>query len=235
MLDTAVIMAAGKCTRMLPLTENTHKSMLEVKGKKIIDHILSRLIDNNITNIILIINHGKQELINYISSNYPHLNTKFIEQPEKNGTAKAVELAEPHVNNHFLVLNGDILFNGQLLPSMIQKLKDTNSMILSAKKVDDPQRYGIFELDGHKVTKLIEKPEHPPTNLANAGVYIFSKKIFDAIRLTPLSQRREYEITDSIVISLKQGEHAYCHIYDGIWMSFERPDDLKKSANINFE
>jgi len=97
------------------------------------------------------------------------------------GTANAVDSAKGMVGERFLVLNGDIIVN----PAHIKKLMECKSeAVMTARHVENPSEYGVLEVRNDRVLRIIEKPPDPPTNLANAGIYVFPSSIFDTIRKT---------------------------------------------------
>ncbi|MDL5503471.1 MAG: sugar phosphate nucleotidyltransferase, partial [Candidatus Methanoperedens sp.] len=120
-------------------------------------------------------------------------------------------------------MNGDIIVN----PAYIRKLTECSSdMVLTARHVDNPSEYGVFEVQGARVLRIIEKSPDPPTNLANAGIYVFPSSIFDAISKTPLSVRKEYEITDSLQTLIDKGTDVGFLTLSDKWMDIGRPWEL---------
>lgn len=232
MVTQAVILAAGESKRMMPLTEKRHKSMLLVGGKPLINHILEPLRKLGIRKTIFIVGHGKDELITHVRRNFLDLNPVFVEQKERNGTAQAVFHAADFVEeNFFLAVNGDILVEPKVFSDVLDRHKKTSAMIVTGKKVSEPKSYGVFEVEKDKLLKVWEKSPNPPSNIANAGVYVFPRKIFDAIMETPKSPRGEYEITDSINLLLEAGEPGHCVVCSGYWADLATPEDLMR-ANL---
>ena len=116
---------------------------------------------------------------------------EYAHQNEQLGTAHALMAAESLAEDSFMVLNGDVLPDIGALKELAAK-----GMAVSAIKVDDPGRYGVFLEEDGIFQSVVEKSEDPPSNLANAGIYLFKKWIFDELRLIPKSTRGEYELTD---------------------------------------
>jgi UDP-N-acetylglucosamine diphosphorylase/glucosamine-1-phosphate N-acetyltransferase len=130
-------------------------------------------------------------------------------------------LTEGLVDDCFLVLNGDIIVDSRDIGSLISR----GCMALSAKEVKNTAGLGVVEIDDGYVTRLHEKPAHSPTNLANTGVYLFTRSIFEAINRTPKSQRGEYELPQAIQLLIDEGEKVAYHPLNS-WMDVSYPWDL---------
>jgi len=200
----AVILAAGIGTRMGPLTENRPKAMLPIVNKPLLEHIILELKIAGIKDLFIVVGYCKEKIIEYFGNGSNlGVNIEYIEQKKQNGTAGAIAIARDYINERFLVINGDTLIDGK----DIERLCNTpGDAVLTAKKVDSPEYYGVLYVKGEKIEKIIEKPKESTSNLANVGVYIFDPYIFDVIDYTGLSKRGEYEITDSIQSMIDSGK-----------------------------
>lgn len=209
----AVMLAAGEGTRMRPLTRNRPKVMLPIANKPILEHVMLAVKKAGINDFVFVVGYRSETVRNHFGDGSKwgiHIN--YIEQKEQLGTAHAVGVAKEFVNERFLILNGDVLIES----SYLQKLmKRKEVAVLSAKKVENPQEFGIIVTHGDKVSEIIEKPKAPSSNLANAGIYFFEREIFDAIKQTKKSIRGEYEITESIQILINDGHVVGYGIYEG--------------------
>lgn len=206
----ACILAAGEGKRLSPITDNRPKHMIRVAGKPLLEHTIERLKINGITDILIVVGFKKEQIIDYFKDG-SKLNVKisYIEQTEFSGTANAAYYAKHFAKNDpFMLIYGDLLVDMQIFGRCIERFnkKDTDAVI-SLFEVPDPQKYGIINLDTNGfVKRIVEKPEtNEFGNLANAGVYIFSPKIFEGIEKTPKSKRGEYEITDAMQILVDEG------------------------------
>jgi bifunctional UDP-N-acetylglucosamine pyrophosphorylase/glucosamine-1-phosphate N-acetyltransferase len=145
----------------------------------------------------------------------------YTEQAEQLGTANAVEQAAPHVDEAFLVLNGDVYVTEQLVAA----LADESETAMAVQSVANPESYGVVERDGSAVTSIVEKPADPPSNFANLGLYRFTPRIFERIDDVEMSQRGEYELTDALEATI--GEEGVTAVeYDGEWLDVGRPWEL---------
>jgi UDP-N-acetylglucosamine diphosphorylase/glucosamine-1-phosphate N-acetyltransferase len=209
----AVILAAGKGTRMGPLTENRPKVMLTIANKPILEHIILALKVAGIRDFVIVVGHRKEQIKDYFENVFKlDVNIEYIEQQDQIGTADAIRTVRSWIETRylktgtkerFLVTNGDVLAG----VSDIKKIIGTEGeAVLAAKKVAAPQEYGILYVNGRFVEKIVEKPKYPASDLANAGIYVFESSIFEAIDNTPLSPRGEHEITDSIQFLIDSGK-----------------------------
>jgi len=228
----AVILAAGEGTRLRPLTSTRPKPMLPIAGKPILEWDFDAL--KNFNKIILVVGYKNEKIKEYFGDEFNGIKIEYIEQKEQLGTAHAVSVVSGHVKGDFLVMNGDLLISSTLVDDLLKNHKNHNpSASLSLIKVEDPSQFGVVELKGDKVISIEEKPRYPKSNLANAGIYIFSEEIFDAINQVEKSTRAEYEITDAIDILINKDKNMV-HGFEcsGLWMDIGRPWDLLDGNEI---
>ncbi|UCE75132.1 MAG: NTP transferase domain-containing protein [Methanomassiliicoccales archaeon] len=226
----ALILAAGEGTRMRPLTANTPKPLLPVAGKPFLQHIIETLESLKVTDIYLLIGWKMGKIKEYFGDGSRFgVNITYLLQEERMGTAHAVGIARNEMDSPFLCLNGDIVLARSYLQGVLDFYKSMNGNIMSLAKVDNPERFGVVELDGKQVKKITEKPKIPKSSLINAGIYVFTPEIFEAIEKTPKSSRGEYEITESIKI-LMGSTDFYGYILEEPWIEIGRPWDIL-SAN----
>lgn len=226
----AVILAAGAGKRLDPITATRPKHLFPIVGKPILQHTIEYLKQSGIQDILLIVGYKKEQIKEYFKDGKDFgINITYIEQKEYLGTAHATKLAKKFVSHaSFLLLYGDILMDFQVFEA-VMKLAKSEENIIACKKVTDPTKFGVIvcDKDGY-VKKIVEKPDDDSFgNLINAGVYIFSSKLFSAIDQTPKSSRGEYELTDTIEILLNNG-HAIrtVDISDHYWNDIGRPWDI---------
>ena len=220
----AVVLAAGQGTRMGPLTRNTPKVMLPIANEPVLSHVIRSAREAGIKEFVLVVGYGANLIKDYFGDGSEMgVNIEYIRQEKQLGTADAVRSAQELVDDRFLVLNGDIIASASHISNLIAQKSD---VVMTARNVINPSEYGVLEIQNNRVFRIIEKSQNPPTNLANAGIYIFPLSIFDAIRRTPLSVRKEYEITDSLQLLIDEGADVdYLELRDK-WMDIGRPWDL---------
>lgn len=224
-----VILTAGEGTRMRPLTLNRPKTMLLVGGKPLLQYNIEALKEAGITEIILIVGYHEETIKEFFQDGTDlDVKISYQTQKERLGTAHAIgllkELKEP-----FIVLNGDIIVKSHLITCLIEKYASSNAnSILTLTEVEDPSSFGVVELTGDRIINIIEKPsaEEAPSNLINAGIYLFRPDIFQAIKKTEKSPRGEYEITDSLKIQISEGKQVIGIPTPDDWIDIGRPWEL---------
>ena len=179
---------------MRPLTTRVPKVMLPIAGKPLLEHIILRAKEAGIDRFVLVVGYGADSVRDHFQDGSPlGIKIDYAIQIEQLGTAHALMAAESLADDRFMVLNGDVLPDIGALKEMSKK-----DMAVSAIEVDDPRRYGVFLEDKGIFRSVVEKSDHPPSNLANAGIYLFKRWIFDELRVIPRSPRGEYELTDGL-------------------------------------
>ena len=210
-----VILAAGKGTRMLPFSERLPKPILPIGGKPLLLHQIEALAELGIRDILVVIGHLGYEIVRELGDGSDHdVRIQYVEQEETLGIAHALGQLERHVDRPFFLLLGDIFFETEDLGDMVRRLgkgdRDGAAGVLAVKRESDAEKIRRnfvvhVESDG-AVTRVIEKPRRPRTNLKGCGLYLFDLAFFDAVRRTPrTAMRDEYEITDSIQIFIDDG------------------------------
>lgn len=206
----AVVLAAGRGTRLRPLTLTRPKHLVQVGGRPIIDHVLEALREAGIADVVFIVNYMADLLQDHLGDGTRHgMRFEYAVQKQLRGTADAASFAEPFVKEDFLLTYGDWLTTSDAIRTVLHfHEKERPTATMAVVPVEDPEHYGIVELDNSHVKRIVEKPkpDQAPSNLANAGVYILSKDIFDAIKRTKSSPRGELEITDSLSLLLNAGQ-----------------------------
>ena len=161
----AVIPLAGKGTRLRPHTYLTPKPLLKVGGKPVMSYILDDLQELGIEEIVFVIGYLGDVIKEFMASEYPNIRPEYVVQEVQDGTAGAVKLAEPFVDDEVLILFVDTLFDADL--SMAKRLDPTWSGVIWAKEVEDYQRFGVIVTDEDSaMTRIVEKPSEPISRLA---------------------------------------------------------------------
>lgn len=223
----AVIMAAGKGTRMRPLTETRPKPLLPVGGTTLLERVLSQCV-GLVDRFVLVVGYERESIEAVIGDTFEGIPVAYVEQAERLGTAHAIGQTEDVVSGPFLVLNGDVVVDRDV----IEQLAAAEGHAIAVTTVDDPSSYGVVDTEDDEVTALYEKPDDPPSNQINVGLYAFRPSVFDAIERTESSERGEYEITESIEHLLTAGERVAAVEYDGTWLDVGRPWELLAANEI---
>jgi len=230
----AVILAAGEGTRLRPFTLTRPKHLISVGGKTVIEHVLETVKNAGINETVIVVHYKAEQLKDFLGDGSKFgLSLEYVHQTEMKGTADAIQTAEAKVNEDFLLIYGDILTTSEAVASVIKGYeKDKPAVAMAVVQISHPEHYGIVKLENHSVTQILEKPKpsEAPTNLANAGTYMFSKDIFEKIRQTPISPRGELEITDTFELLIKEKRQITAvQIPAEDWLDIGRPWDLLKA------
>jgi len=228
----AVILAAGEGVRLQPITSTRPKHLIRVGGRTILERCLESLKASGIDEMLIVV-HYMGDMIRQYFGDGQKLGVKidYAEQKAPVGTGDAAGVAEPHVKDEFLLVYGDLLFTGEAVRSVLDAhQKEKPAATMAVIPVDRPENYGIVELERDRyVKRIVEKPsrQDAPTNLANAGIYVFSPEIFESIRAISASSRGEWEITDAISLMLKQQKALLAvRLSREDWFDIGRPWDL---------
>jgi len=214
----AVVLAAGEGTRMRPLTVNTPKPMLPVAGRPLVAHTADTAIEAGADELIFVVGYEADAVRSYFGDSHRGVPVSFAVQEEQLGTADAVNAARKHLDGPFAVLNGDNLYDETSLSALFDATPS-----IAAYRVPDPSNYGVLSTDGDRVTEIVEKPDEPPTELANAGAYVFPAEARDWLDV-PMSDRGEHEITD-VVAQVIEG-HSVTAVEVDRWLDVGRPWEL---------
>jgi len=228
----AVVLAAGEGVRLRPITLTRPKHLIKVGGNPILEHCLRALKTCGIEEIVLVVHYMADAIRDYFGDGQSlGLKVEYVEQKEVLGTGNAVGFVEPCVEDDFLLVYGDLLFTVEAVKKVIGlHEKEKPVVTMAVVPVENPEGYGIVEVDDEgNVKRIVEKPsrEKAPTNLANAGMYVFSKEIFEKVRETSASARGEWEVTDAISLLLREEKPVLAvEILREDWFDVGRPWDL---------
>ena len=229
----AVILAAGEGTRMRPLTAARPKVMLPIANKPMMEHSVDAAIQAGIRDFVIITGYREDSIKDYFGDGSGKgISIEYVHQDSQLGTANAIGYAKEHVDGRFVVLNGDMLISPEHIRHLISTDKDA---VITVKEVDNPSHFGVIETDDDRVVRIIEKPQHPPSKLANAGIYLLTEAVFDFIAKTQLSPRGELEITDSLQMMIDAGCNVGYAVLDSDWIDIGRPWDLLDANRVLLE
>lgn len=228
-----IIPLAGKGTRLRPHTHTVPKPLLKVAGKPVLDYVLEDLrAAVPVDEVLFITGHLKEQVEAHVRSRYD-LAARFIEQRVQDGTAGAVRLAGPHLRGPILIVFVDTLFDADL--RAIGKYPDVDGLIW-AREVEDYRRFGVIvsDADGF-MTRIVEKPDEPISNLANIGLYFIRDPawLLEGVEHT-LAQppnRGEYYLTDAFQYMIERGARIKTLRVEG-WHDCGKPETLLETNRV---
>lgn len=233
----ALILAGGKGTRLRPITFSMAKQLVPVANKPVLFYGLEAVAEAGIREVGIIVGDTAAEIQQAVGDGSRWgVRTTYIPQPEPLGLAHAVLTAEPFLQDEpFLMYLGDNIVTSSVKPLVEAfEQRKPNALILLAE-VPNPQEFGVAELQGERVIRLIEKPKQPPSNLALVGVYLFDKHIFEAARAIKPSWRGELEITDAIQYLIDNGYTVESQQISGWWKDTGSLDALLEANRLVLE
>ncbi|ESS10841.1 MAG: dTDP-glucose pyrophosphorylase, partial [uncultured archaeon A07HR60] len=206
-----VVLAAGRGTRMRPLTDYRPKPLLPVGQSTLLEQVFEAAFDV-VDEFVVVIGYRGSAIQDAVGETYRGRPVTYVTQENPQGTAHAVAQAEVVVDDDFLVLNGDVLVDA----SLPEALAESGGTAIAATEVANPQAYGVISTsaDGG-LSRIVEKPADPPTDFANVGCYAFEPSVFEFIDRTGESDRGEYEITTTLELLLDAGHRVDVAAYQG--------------------
>jgi glucose-1-phosphate thymidylyltransferase len=224
-----LILSGGKGTRLRPITHTSAKQLVPVANKPVLFYGIESLVAAGVREIGIIIAPETGGEIRAAAGDGAQFGASitYNEQDAPSGLAHAVLTAEPFLGDSpFVMYLGDNLLRDGITELVQQfRAEEPDAMILLTS-VPDPENYGVAELDGDKVARLVEKPKQPESDLALVGVYMFTAAIFEAARAIEPSWRNELEITDAIQWLIERGLRVDPHIVRGWWKDTGQVQDM---------
>jgi bifunctional UDP-N-acetylglucosamine pyrophosphorylase/glucosamine-1-phosphate N-acetyltransferase len=218
----AVILAAGEGNRMHPLTYTRPKVMLPLANKPILEHLLLEAREAGIREFIFVVGYHGDTVRQYFGNGDGwQVTIEYVAQRKQLGTTHALRMVESSVDGKFLLINGDVIVGEKDIRRMVTK----NDITLSLAEVMNPRDLGVVEVEEGHVVRIYEKVAEPPSNLANAGLYLLTPDIFTAALRVKKSPRGEYEITDSLQLLIDERCIVSYEVIDH-WLDLSYPWDL---------
>jgi NDP-sugar pyrophosphorylase family protein len=211
-----VILAAGKGSRLYPVTEKLPKPLVPIGNKRLLEYHIAMLKEIGIKECIIVVGHFGFEIAKYFGDGRNFgITIKYVEQTKPLGIANALACVSDFIKGPFILILGDIFFRVSNLEMMISIMEEKRANgILATKIENDPdslkKNFSLdFDKDG-KVLRVFEKPKRIINNIKGCGLYLFDENIFEAVNRTPRTALRdEYEITDSVQIFINLGFNVY--------------------------
>ncbi|WP_038049718.1 glucose-1-phosphate thymidylyltransferase [Thermus caliditerrae] len=227
-----LILAAGRGTRLRPLTHTRPKPVIRVAGRPILHYAVDNLLEAGIEEIGVVVSPETEKDIREALSGY---RVRYVLQEEPQGLAHAVAVAQEFLGESpFVLYLGDNLFQ-KGIRRFLQAFQEGVSAVIALVRVENPRQFGVAVLEGERIVRLLEKPKEPPSDLAVAGVYVFTPEVFPVIQNLKPSARGEYEITDAIQGLIDQGKRVVGVEVEGWWKDTGRPADLLDANRLLLE
>ena len=230
-----VVLAGGLGKRLEPLTRITNKHLLPIYNRPMIYYPIQTLVDAGITEIMIVTGgHHAGEFLRLLGNGAEfglrHLNYTY--QRGEGGIAEALGLCEHFAEGErIVVVLGDNLIERSIRLYVERFARQAKGARILLKDVEDPQRFGVAELDGERVVSIEEKPARPKSRLAVTGIYMFDGKVFEIIKTLKPSDRGELEITDVNNAYIRLGQMGY-DVLEGWWTDAGLPETLYRATTL---
>lgn len=224
----AVVLAAGRGTRLHPLTEDKPKALVEVNGRPLIEDVFDNLIDLGVDEFIVVVGYMKEKIIERFGDQYRDIPITYAHQREQKGLAHALLQAESHIDDDFVLMLGDNIFRANLGDVVNRQQEDRAdaAFLVEEVPIEEAGRYGVCRTNEYgEILEVMEKPDDPPSNLVMTGFYTFTPAILHACHLVQPSDRGEYEITDAIDLLIQSGRTIDAIRMDGWRLDIGYPED----------
>jgi len=218
-----VILAAGKGTRLLPLTETIPKPLVSIAGKPLLDHIIDAL-PSAVDELIIVTGYLEDKIKAYYGKEYLGRKVTYVHQEEQKGTAPALWLCKDLLKGRFLFMFADDIHGANDIARA-----SSFSRALLTMPTKYPERFGIVvrHPDG-TLAEFVEKPVHPPSNLASTGMMVLDTHIFEFE--TTKETNGEYYLTDVIAEYAK--EYPIAVVEESLWIPIGYPEDITRAEKI---
>jgi len=215
-MKQAIILAAGEGQRLRPFTVTRPKAMLPIADKPILQYVVEALAQNGIRNIVFVVGYRKEQVYDYMGSGEQFgVDITYITQEKQLGTAHALSQVKEVAEDEFLVLPGDNLIEANTIAEFVQVRPEA----VLVKRVDNPTRYGVVNVDHGEVKDIVEKPREAGSNIVNTGIYAFTKEIF---RFT----ESVLDIPDALNNMIAEGHTINALETNGTWLDVVYPWDI---------
>ncbi len=230
----AIILTAGKGTRLHPLTKNLPKPLFPVAGKPLLNHILDSF-PKEITRVIIVIGHQGEQIKDHVKKNQYPFDIIWVYQEKQSGTGHAVNLCKSHIQSEqFFMMYGDIFVEKEIIQDIINfKIQEEKTKgVIATLQVESPEKYGCLEIDKGRLVRIWEKHSDPPSRNINAGLMLLPKDIFSFLEKQKASNRGEIELTDSLNSFIKSNNDIACYNILGHWTDTGYPWDLLAANTV---
>lgn len=233
MMVQAVVPAAGKGTRLRPLTERRPKALVEVGGKPILAHCFEQLLDLPITDVVVIVGYRGEEIVDRYGKTFRDLSLTYAWQHDQRGLAHALLQAEEYVDDAVLLLNGDNVVRANL-QEVVTKHRDTGAdgiALVTEAETEEARRTGAVVVEHDRVVDIVEKSRDPPSNLVNAGCYLLPPAVFQACHLLRPGADGEYQLSDAVAVLCRAGYGITPVQLDGWRVNVNTPEDIERAES----
>lgn len=226
----AVVLAAGRGSRMQPLTRDKPKPLVEVAGEPLLNHALDS-VAGHADGYVVVVGYKGERIVDYLGDSYRGAPVKYVWQNEARGRADAVLRAEPIVDGPFLVVNGDNVFEPDLDPDFRGDGLDA-LLFVEEVSMEEARRTGVVRYEAGDLAGVVEKPSDPPSTTAVVGLYRFMPEVFSYCRGVTPDSRGERELTDAVDRMIHDGLDVGTRWLEGWRVNVNTPEDVRRAEAL---
>ena len=232
----AILVAGGHGSRMLPFTRYTHKTLLPLHKRPVIDYALATIRRAGISDITIIGNQFIGQIAQHVGTGLPGERIHYVIEEEPLGVHHALNLARPHVEGSRILLYFSDNITTIELTNAVQQFSESEEApgcSLIGRIVDDPERFGIAVFDQDKnLVDIIEKPQNPPSSFAIGGIYLYDETFWSRLDAVVEAKGSEFSISDINRSYVKEGAASIIESENSLWIDCGTPDALVEAAHL---
>jgi glucose-1-phosphate thymidylyltransferase len=230
----ALIASGGRGTRLRPITHTRNKHLIPIANKPILHYAIEAAVEAGINEIGIVVNADSNEVPEAIGDGSRWgARITYIPQETPGGLAQVVALAQPFIgNDRFIFYLGDNMVVGGVRRFLDEFERSSCSCFLTLARVRDPERFGVPEIKNNRIVSVEEKPKHPKSQYAVAGIYLYDSHIFEAVKAIKPSARGELEISDAHQYLIDKGYSVGYAEITGWWKDTGKPTDLLEANRL---
>jgi glucose-1-phosphate thymidylyltransferase len=232
-----LILSGGKGTRLRPITYTSAKQLVPVANRPVLFRVLDAMVEAGITEICIVVGDTAPVIEDAVGDGSAWgAKVTYVQQEAPLGLAHAVKISERFlIDDRFVMVLGDNVIEGGITALVKQFTGSNWNAQIVLKQVENPQQFGVAELRDGRIVRLVEKPKHPPSDLAVVGIYMFDHHVFEAVNAIQPSWRGELEITDAIQYLIEKGYQVYPYIHEGWWIDTGKMEDMLEANRLVLE
>ena len=232
----AILVAGGHGSRMLPFTRYTHKTLLPLHKRPVIDYALATIRRAGISDITIIGNQFIGQIAQHVGTGLPGETIHYVIEEEPLGVHHALNLARPHVEGSRVLLYFSDNITTIELTDAVQRFIESDEApgcALIGRIVEDPERFGIAVFDdNHNLVDIVEKPENPPSSFAIGGIYLYDETFWSRLDSVIEEKGSEMSISDINRSYVKEGSASIIESENSLWIDCGTPDALVEASNL---
>ena len=229
-----VLVAGGSGSRLHPFTKYTHKTLLPIYDRPVIDYALSTIRGSGISEITIIANEHIGQITKHLGSGESGERIHYVIEEEPKGVENALNLARPYVEGSRIMLYfSDNITNWDFSADVADffSAEADPGAVLLAREVEDPRMFGVCEFDTHgEIVDIVEKPMNPPSKVAIGGIYLFDERFWDFLDEESEASGGDFSISDITRRYVREGSAKVRNVGEGTWIDCGTPESLLKAS-----